>query len=267
MVTPSSSGTGSPRVRAALACLSILVAGRPLAAADGALDASFNGSGRATVAVGPVAVGEATLAQSDGKLLIAGRSEQPTASDPDNVAFVIARRNADGSPDATFGPQHDGKITVDFDLGEPGQRADVATAIALQSDGKVVVAGYATAGLFERHLAAARLTPFGTLDPTFGGGDGKVTYAVTGSDSASLTVDVLVRRGGGIVLTPVNVHEDNALLRLQDNGDLDPSFGSGGRSESWSCCGAYLRSLEMPDGKLLTLGTDSSGLVLSLIHI
>ena len=253
-----------PKLRAfAMAGLLGLAASRTLAAADGALDPSFNGSGMATVAVGGIAVGLAAAAQPDGKVLVAGRSELPTPSDPDNVAFVIARHNADGTADSTFGPLHDGAVTVDFDLGEPGQRQDVATAIALQPDGRIVVAGYATVGSFERHLAVARLTRFGILDPTFGGGDGKVTYAATAALSPSLSAAVLVRRDGRIVLTPLYLHDENALLQLQGSGDLDPSFGDGGRSEVWGCCGDFLKTLEMPDGNLLTLGTNVNAVVLA----
>ncbi len=248
----------------AFTVLLALLAASPLAAVDGALDPTFNGSGKAVINVGVVDIGLAVAAQPDGKILVAGKSELPTAADPDNVAFSVARRNANGTADLTFGPLANGEVTIDFDLGEPGQRQDVATSVAVQPDGKIVVAGYATVNIFERHIAVARLTPTGLLDATFGGGDGKATYVSATGGGIGRSCAVLVTSNGRIVLTPSSEDGDNALLSLSASGAPDPSFPNQGRSDSWGCdqsCSS-VKTFEMPNGKLVTVGRNQSEVVL-----
>src|SRR6185503_7145932 len=106
----------------ALAHLLVFAGAAPLAAADGALDPSFNGGGGAAIPVGNWSRAWAVAVQPDGKVLIAGEAEVPSGGDSYNTAFAIARRNANGTPDATFGPVANGTVTVDFDLGPPGLR-------------------------------------------------------------------------------------------------------------------------------------------------
>ena len=93
---------------------------------DGSLDTSFNGDGKVTTAVGPSddhAWGVAL--QSDGKIVVCGETRGN---------FALVRYNADGSLDTSFG--EDGKTTTDI-----GSTNDLGLAVAIQSDGKIVVAG------------------------------------------------------------------------------------------------------------------------------
>jgi uncharacterized delta-60 repeat protein len=101
---------------------------------NGSPDNSFDSDGKLTtdLAAGSSDMAAALAIQNDGKILAAGRSSS-TATGFD---FALLRYNIDGSPDNTF--DSDGIVTTDF----PGpNNGDYANAIALQSDGKIVLAG------------------------------------------------------------------------------------------------------------------------------
>jgi uncharacterized delta-60 repeat protein len=141
---------------------------------QGYLDSTFSpggaeGSGKAIVGFNlgsnNLDAANAMVIQPDGKILLAGTVARATAGDYD---FGVARLTIDGALDtATFGAG-DGKTLVAFDRG--GNNADEAHAVALQSDGKIVIAGTVdvdAAG--NTDLGIARLTADGILDGTFGG--------------------------------------------------------------------------------------------------
>src|SRR6266851_5017874 len=138
-------------------------------AAPGDLDTSFGQGGLAFVGDSAGAEGDAIAIQSDGKIVVAG-------TDVFLGRIIVARFNADGSLDTTFGNL--GKVTTAFDV------VNTVTAVAIQSNGKIVVAGSAyasnerdplTGELFPPiSVAVARFTASGALDSTFGSG-GKVT--------------------------------------------------------------------------------------------
>jgi uncharacterized delta-60 repeat protein len=244
----------------AVLAILLTVATQPAKADDGAPDPQFNGNGRVALAAGTSATAEAVAVQPDGKVVAAGSAQVPTPGNPGNVAFVVARWNADGTPDTSFGPLHDGVAFVDFDLGGP-QTAnfDAAKSVALQADGCVVVAGDVRASGVEAQVGVARLTPTGQLDVSFGEG-GKAVFAVSGTGGAGFFPTVLVRRSGAIVITLDSLTGEHGLLQLAaSNGELDRFFGFDGRSETWSCggpgCGHFWKTVETPDGNLMTLGT------------
>ncbi len=107
---------------------------------NGSLDTMFDGDGTATIDFGPTSdLANAAVLQPDGKIVVAGY----TQADED---VAVARLNADGSPDATFGAA--GKATVDFGF------ATFGNAVALQANGRIVVAGQRTGG---DDFAVARL--------------------------------------------------------------------------------------------------------------
>ena len=148
-----------------LAAAAVAVAAAPALAAPGDLDPAFGSGGIRLFGSQTVGmdVAKAMLVQPDGKLVIAGSDGTQD--------FLVHRLHADGSPDRSFGGN--GTVTADF-----AGRDDTITAIALQDDGKLVVAGRSAVGLDERP-AVARLTAGGALDPLFGvggdDGDGRVT--------------------------------------------------------------------------------------------
>ena len=108
--------------------------------------------------------------QPDGKIVVAG---EMGIGGP-NPRFAIVRYEADGSLDPSFGGG-DGNVSIDFT-----PRDDFPYAVRLQADGKIVVAGAAGYNRPNSKFALARLTPDGSLDPTFGG-DGTVTTDLTPS--------------------------------------------------------------------------------------
>ena len=100
---------------------------------DGNRDLTFGGGGRVTMELSDsteVAFADASAIQSDGKIIAAGAVILSGA----DSAFRLVRYNQDGSLDTTFGMQ--GNITTDF-----SERADIASAVAIQSDGKIIAAG------------------------------------------------------------------------------------------------------------------------------
>src|SRR5712691_1227384 len=122
----------------------------------GSLDTSFDTDGIVTTPFGTSAdEARAVAVQSDGKIVVAGRATIGSTFD-----FALARYNADGSLDTSFGTG--GKVTTAI-----GTSTDEAYAIALQSDGKIVVGGRATIGS-NFDFALARYNTDGTLDTSFG---------------------------------------------------------------------------------------------------
>jgi uncharacterized delta-60 repeat protein len=136
---------------------------------NGSLDTSFNGSGKVTTPIGSADNGAFALAlQPDGKLLAAGRSWSGSGYD-----FALARYNPNGSLDTSFNGS--GKVTTVMGAG-----SDNANAIALQPDGKPVVAGYSHNGS-KFNFALARYLGHSTLTVgRTGSGTGSVTSSPNG---------------------------------------------------------------------------------------
>jgi len=133
---------------------------------DGALDTSFSGDGKQTTDFAARDDGGAAVAlQGDGKIVVSGGSGEPFAGNGD---FALARYNADGSLDTSFAG--DGKQTTDFDGGH-----DSGAAMALQGDGKIVVAGGSLAG--GSVFALAR----------YEGGDGPPDTTITSGPTGTTT--------------------------------------------------------------------------------
>jgi uncharacterized delta-60 repeat protein len=162
---------------------------------DGSPDASFGvGTGRSTNGLNEIPHGANAMAiQPDGKILVAG---------PANGNFGVGRVKTDGFYDQAFGTG--GQVSVD--LGGN----DVPRAIALQPDGKILVAGTDGDG-----FAIARLMPDGTVDSSFGA-DGRATVNFGGVDEAW---GMAVQPDGKIVLVGTN-GGDFAVTRLL--GDPPP---------------------------------------------
>ena len=116
---------------------------------DGSLDTSFGTGGKVTTDFfSQNDQAFAVALQSDGKIIAAGSTF---------LDFALARYNSDGSLDATFGSG--GKVTTDFAF------SDQAFAVALQSDGKIIAAGFANQGRRDiNDFALARYNSDGSLD-------------------------------------------------------------------------------------------------------
>ena len=148
----------------ALASLAaMLLAPAALAVDAGDLDTgfSFDGLVRTDIGSGKEAVRGVAI-QDDGRIVAAGAFG--------TAEFAVARYNANGSPDLGF--SGDGKVITDFGGWDEGE------AVAIQDDGKIVVAGSSDDldGVNDGDFAVARYNPNGSLDTSFSG-DGKVVTA------------------------------------------------------------------------------------------
>jgi uncharacterized delta-60 repeat protein len=191
----------------AAVCAALAVATGTAVGAPGDFDPSFDGDGKKTIDQGGEA--NAVALQADGKIVVVG-SGPPSAS----ADITVTRLNADGSLDASFGGS--GTAAVDFG------GLDIGRAVALQPDGKIVVAGD-TSSLVDSNVAILRLHPDGALDRDFHG-DGKRTIDQGGGDTAS---GVLVQPDGKIVVAGTgNGHI--AVSRFLPNGSYDLTFDGGG---------------------------------------
>jgi len=185
---------------------------------DGTLDSTFGTNGLVTSPVGfNGGLGRAVAIQSDGKLVMTG-----ICFDSSFVkGFGLARYTSDGISDSTFGI--DG-VAASYFTGNN----DYAQSMAIQSDGKIVVAGFDDAGA-KFFFAAERYNNDGSLDTSFGIG-GKVTTPVgTYNDygrSVAIQSDGKILVGG---YTGDDISYDYVLVRYNSDGSLDPVFGNGGK--------------------------------------
>jgi uncharacterized delta-60 repeat protein len=159
---------------------------------NGSLDTSFSGDGKQTTDFGGSGQANAVALEAGGKLVVVGGFGGNGLS---SRAFALARYNPNGSLDTSF--SGDGKQTTDF----PGN--DEARGVALQSDGKIVAAGFAGAADF----ALARYNPDGSLDTSFSG-DGKQTTDFGGFDQAN---GVALQGDGKIVAAGVGLGADGTI--------------------------------------------------------
>jgi uncharacterized delta-60 repeat protein len=217
---------------------------------DGSLDTTFGTGGRVTTDfAGRSDVGAAITVQPDGKILVAGGADLGASS---NFDFALVRYNSNGSLDSTFG--NSGKVLTDFNGG-----LDAATSIGRQTDGKIVAAGFATAG--DPHMALARYNSNGTLDTTFGTG-GKVITNINGTrdfaNAMAIQSDGKIITGGS-TLTLFGSFVMFAMARHNSDGSLDPTFGSGGKVTTQVVFGDgeddEISGLAIqPDGRILAAG-------------
>lgn len=145
---------------AALIASASLLSSAQVEAGNSDLDPSFNGGIVLTHQNEFEQINDIVI-QPDGKIVAVGRSGISHEGDVPRLDIMVARYNADGSLDTTFG---NGGIVA-----TPVIRDDTAMAVALQQDGKIVVAGTVTLSSFSR-LALVRYNTDGSLDDTFGDG-------------------------------------------------------------------------------------------------
>jgi len=174
---------------------------------DGTLDTTFDGDGYAITNVSGDDNSGAIAIQTDGKIVVAGDN------DGGGNDFSVVRYNTDGSLDTTF--DSDGILTLDFG----GSSFDTATAVALQSDGKIVVGG-----LSSLQFGLIRLTTTGVLDTSFDT-DGVVT---TDFGAGSETINGLAIQADGRIVAGGTANLDFALARYNTNGSLDTTFDTDG---------------------------------------
>ena len=187
----------------------------------GSLNTSFGSSGFATINFADLEdYGYAMAVQSDGKIIAAGSSNSSNT----DYAFSLARLNPDGSFDNSFGTG--GKIVTPI-----GISASEVFAVAIQSDGKIIAAGYSTQDEnLSTDFTLVRYNTDGSLDNTFGIG-GIVTNDFNVSEDQ--VYSIAVQADGKILATgPVKTFENQTssfgTARYNTDGSLDNSFGNAG---------------------------------------
>jgi uncharacterized delta-60 repeat protein len=211
----------------------------------GAPDTSFGTSGKFFAAASAGSDSAAAIAiQRDGKLVLGGY-----CASGGRLNFCAVRVNSDGTSDSTFGSS--GKITP-----QVGTGFSTATAIAIQTDGKIVLAGRCIGG-----FCATRHRPDGSLDETFNQ-TGSVVASPSGSGNAEYAHAVALQAGDKIVIAGECATGNSwkfCALRFTPNGALDTAFNVNGRVVTeigtFPANNAYGRALAaQPDGKILVGG-------------
>lgn len=201
----------------------------------GQLDTSFGQGGTRVQrdAAGQFLLPLAAAVQADDRIIVTGARypSQPVAigeapnGSPATIEWFVLRLQANGSGlDSSFGSG--GIVLLDF-----GRDQEYGSAVAIQSDGRIVLAGTLDSVLVEPRMAAVRLLASGALDTSFAGGDGLFDEVFAASYDRSLAHSVAVQSDGRILLggearkafSPFD--EDMALIRLLSNGSVDGSFG------------------------------------------
>jgi len=217
---------------------------------DGGLDGGFGSHGKVLTDFGATDSARAVAIQPDGKIVAVGYSGSGLYS------FALARYNTDGSLDTSFGSG--GQILTAF-----GSSYSVALAVAIQSDGKIVAAGYSNVNHTD-DFALVRYNPDGSLDSSFGSG-GRVLTDFGGHEDEAYAValepdgKIVVVGGRG---SRTSGRYDFALARYEPDGSLDRSFSSDGKVVTeFGGKRDIARALALrPGGEVVAVGfTDASG--------
>jgi uncharacterized delta-60 repeat protein len=207
---------------------------------DGRLDTSFHEDGKVTTNISTNDYARSVAIQPDGDIVVVGKSWVE-----DQYDFTVVRYLQDGSLDSTF--SGDGKVTTNIIADTTGS-ADDAYSVALQLNGKIIVAGHSHLGS-QIDFAVVRYNSDGSLDTSFDG-DGKVTtnlgeYAV--ARSVALHNDKIIAAGSS--------SNGFAVVRYEQDGRLDTTFSGDGKITTSigddSLSDASLQS----DGKIIIAGT------------
>jgi uncharacterized delta-60 repeat protein len=211
----------------------------------GVLDNSFGSSGIVKTAFGPTAATLQSLAiQKDGKIVATGERSGEN--------FFVVRYNVKGTLDTLFGDS--GYVSTDLD-GE-----DRSTSVAIQPDGKILVAGTSRHGVqpeFPEYFALVRYNTDGSLDAEFASG-GKLLKVAGHHHNKVYTV--LIRPDGKIVVVGDasfgSPGQDICLLQCNADGTIDSTFGTGGTVRAVmdnTDEHGYSAALQ-PDGKIVVTG-------------
>ncbi|MEP7339870.1 MAG: putative Ig domain-containing protein, partial [Acidobacteriota bacterium] len=268
IITSGSSGSGSGTVNysvaantGALRSGTVTIAGQTFTvtqsaagAVAGNLDPTFGGGGKVTNDLPNIQdQAYAMVIQPDGKIVLAGRTGNPG----DNISgdFALARYNSGGTLDASFG--NGGVVSTPIF----GSGTDIAYALALQADGKLIAAGSSRSSTSIEQFALVRYNANGTLDTGFGAG-GKVT---TNRSTGGVARAIVIRSDGKIIIggtyNQSSCCKNFVLGYFNSNGSLDTSAGTGGFVETDFSQDEAIQALVLqPDGKLVAIGHSGSSI-------
>jgi len=208
------------------------------------LDNSFGNGGIVITTTAPYSSEiNAIACQADGKIVAVGSGDKMGGIS--GYHFQVARYNADGTLDNSFG---NGGILFTNIAGQ-----DAASSVVIQTDGKIVVGGNIT---FPSYCSViVRYNNNGTLDNTFGTG-GIVSTSVNPSQAWLSSV---VLQSDGKIVAGGYAGNQFMVIRYNNDGTLDNSFGSGGIALNSLEGNSYIWSiLIQPDGKIVSAGSTNS---------
>lgn len=228
---------------------------------NGALDLSFNGTGKVIVSVqGTDDNGRSVAIQPDGKIVVAGSCEQLQSPLPSKDVFCAIRLLPNGQLDPAFGML--GKLKTEVGSGNSN-----ASSVAIQPDGKIVVAGSCD-GASNRDFCVVRYISNGDLDDSSIGNirfstDGKLVLPI-GTDSDYVNA-IAITRDDKIILAGscINGTEtDFCVARINYNGSVDTTFSTNGSTITNVASDVSDASAVaiQPDGKIVLAGTCGAGL-------
>jgi uncharacterized delta-60 repeat protein len=185
------------------------------ASGPGDLDTTFNHTGVVTTTLdGKNIQGTSVAIQPDGKILVAGNSKYPEKQN-----FVLARYQPDGQMDTTF--NFTGMVTAPL-----GNGYLFGSDVAIQSDGKIIVAGTDDFQSGKFQIAAVRYEPNGSLDPIFGNG-GVLTTSILKSNGNDFGNAVALQPDDKILIAG-RLYTESVVLRYTVTGTLDSTFNGNG---------------------------------------
>ena len=227
---------------------------------NGTLDTTFGGNGTVLTDVGPAYTPIAAVNFGPGAHAIAfdgsGNLDVTGTVNPGGAAsqydqIAIFRYKPNGALDTTFGSSHNGMvITAQF-----GHQSNEAVALAIQSGGQIVLAGYTGWSSSTGGMDLVRYTGAGQLDSTFGT-NGIVT-GLAPAGTTAIPYGVMVQNSGGIVVSHSSIAGSSTtqtLVRVTSTGHLDFTFGNSGFANN-----AAMRKgtaiVQGPNGDLLVSGS------------
>ncbi len=214
---------------------------------NGTLDTTFGTNGIYTYSVpsGTSFIINNIAIQTDGKIVLSAY-EDLYLNNVSNVNFAALRLNSNGTIDTTFNGT--GKVSKDIN------KTDNVGAVAIQTDGKIILAGYTTTTTGNQFYTAVRFNSNGSIDTTFGSAG-----VVTGNNTLAgyLSGGIALQSDGKIILAGNSSFGGTKTVRLNTNGTLDTTFnGTGAVTTNLA---VYVDTAEsvaiQTDGKIIVTGS------------
>jgi uncharacterized delta-60 repeat protein len=215
---------------------------------DGSVDSSFGNGGNIVTSIPAISTSQATKmqVQSDGKIIITGSRSSSNGSD-----FFVAKFNSDGTTDTSFGVN--GITSTDM-----GTTSDYSKAIAIQADGKVVIAGIVLNSTSSYDFAVTRYNNDGSLDTSFGNAGKVITQVGTGWDNAEA---IAIQADGKIIVSGTASDSQGtnfASVRYNSDGSLDTTFGNEGKVRTFTGSSYGYATAIQADSKIIVAGNSNS---------